>query len=83
MMLRDFVPVERVLDVQFQFINKDITESGIWNIGTGETKSFLDVAHIFSKKYNAIVEVIPMPENLKASYQYYTCADLTKLNATI
>jgi ADP-L-glycero-D-manno-heptose 6-epimerase len=83
MMLRDFVPVERVLDVQFQFINKDIKESGIWNIGTGETKSFLDVAQIYADKYNVPIETIPMPENLKASYQYYTCADLTKLNATI
>ena len=83
MMLRDFVPVERVLDVQFQFINKDIKESGIWNIGTGQTQSFLDVAQIYADKYNVPIETIPMPENLKASYQYYTCADLTKLNATI
>jgi len=29
------------------------------------------------------IETVPMPDNLKASYQYYTCADLTKLNATI
>lgn len=82
-MKRDFVPVERILDVQYEFIQKDINQSGIWNIGTGETQSFLDIAHIFAKKYNAVVEVIPMPENLKASYQYYTCADLTKLNETL
>lgn len=82
-MKRDFVPVERILDVQFQFINQDIKENGVWNIGTGETKSFLDVAQIYADRYNVPIETIPMPEQLKSSYQYYTCADLTKLNATI
>ena len=82
-MMRDFVPVERVLEVQQAFIEKDIKDSGIWNIGTGETKSFLDVAQIYADRYNVPIETVPMPDNLKASYQYYTCADLTKLNATI
>lgn len=82
-MKRDFVPVERVLAVQHEFIKQDINQSGIWNIGTGETKSFLDVATIFAEKYNVPIETIPMPEHLRASYQYYTCADLTKLKDTL
>jgi len=82
-MVRDFVPVDRVLDVQYEFIKKDINENGIWNIGTGKTTSFLDVALIFAEKYNVPVKTIPMPEHLKASYQYYTCADLTKLQNTL
>lgn len=78
-MMRDFVPVQRVLDVQFNFVWKDIDASGIWNIGTGQTQSFYDVAKIYADKYNVPIETVPMPDNLKASYQYYTCADLTKL----
>ena len=29
----------------------------------------------------AHIEYIPMPENLKEKYQYYTCADMEKLRA--
>lgn len=82
-MLRDFVPVEHILDVQFEFVQKDIDESGIWNIGTGKTKSFLDVALIYAEKHKVSIQTIPMPDSLKSSYQYYTCADLTKLNHTL
>ena len=82
-MLRDFVPVETIINTQVQFIQKDINASGVWNIGTGKTQSFLEVATIFAEKYNVPIKTIPMPESLKASYQYYTCADLTQLNATL
>jgi ADP-L-glycero-D-manno-heptose 6-epimerase len=69
---RDFVPVEQVVDTHLKFLN--VRESGIWNVGTGQTMSFLDVAKTFNTK---IVE-IPMPAVLQSSYQRYTCADMTK-----
>jgi ADP-L-glycero-D-manno-heptose 6-epimerase len=78
---RDFIHVSEVLKIQKKFF--DIKESGLWNVGTGSTKSFLDVAKEMSIKYSAMIEEIPMPENLKHSYQKYTCADLTKLKKTI
>jgi ADP-L-glycero-D-manno-heptose 6-epimerase len=74
---RDFVPVETVVDVHKTFFN--VNESGIWNVGTGNPKSFKTVAEEIASKYNAKIEYIPMPENLKSQYQKYTCADLTKL----
>ena len=80
---RDFVSVERVLDVQFQFINQDIEENGIWNIGTGKTRSFMEVAQERANQYGALIERIPFPEHLEYSYQTYTCADLTKLQRTL
>lgn len=80
---RDFVPVEQVLAVQFQFINHDIDENGIWNIGTGQTRSFMDIAEEKAQQYGALIERIPFPEHLKSSYQTYTCADLTKLQQTL
>ena len=69
---RDFVPVEQIVATHLAFLNSQ--ESGIFNIGTGTTQSFLEVAEYF----NVPIETIPMPEQLKASYQKYTCADMTK-----
>lgn len=74
---RDFVHVNTVVDVHKKFFN--IKESGVWNVGTGKPRSFEDVAREIADKYNARIEYIPMPENLKNQYQVYTCADLTKL----
>jgi ADP-L-glycero-D-manno-heptose 6-epimerase len=82
-MQRDFVPVDLVIGTQFQFIHQDIEENGVWNIGTGVATSFMDVAEKYAHQYGAIIEQIPMPDNLKSSYQYYTCADLTKLKNTL
>jgi ADP-L-glycero-D-manno-heptose 6-epimerase len=79
---RDFVPVDHVLGIQFQFINCDIEENGVWNIGTGQTRSFMDVAQEKANQYGALIERIPFPEHLAYSYQTYTCADLTKLQQT-
>ena len=75
--IRDFIHVNQVLNIQFKFLL--IPESGIWNIGTGKPKSFKAVAEEIGDN---IIE-IPMPDNLKNSYQQYTCADLTKLNSTL
>jgi ADP-L-glycero-D-manno-heptose 6-epimerase len=80
--LRDFVAVEDVCRMHVEFI-KRVKESGIWNIGTGKPVSFEHVAQLIAKKTNAQIEYIDMPEILKKSYQAYTCADLTKLTATI
>ena len=76
--LRDFVAVEDVCRIHVEFINR-VTESGVWNVGTGKTTSFQQVADIISNEQ----EYIPMPAQLKNSYQKYTCADLTKLEATL
>ena len=71
--LRDFIHVDEVIKTHMKFFN--VSESGIWNLGTGKTMSFLDVAKKFSQN---IIE-IPMPDILKSSYQKYTCADMTKM----
>lgn len=74
---RDFVHVSKVVDVHTKFF--DITESGIWNVGTGKATSFLAVAQTFDVP---IVE-IPMPVVLKSNYQAYTCAEMTKTNQSL
>jgi len=80
--LRDFIAVEDVCRTHVEFI-KQVKESGVWNVGTGNAVSFEHVAQLIAKKTNAQIEYIDMPEILKQGYQAYTCADLTKLTATI
>jgi ADP-L-glycero-D-manno-heptose 6-epimerase len=79
--LRDFVPVDTVVDYHKKFFS--VKESGIWNIGTGKPESFEEVARRVAKQYNATIEYIPMPDHIKSQYQKYTCADLTKLTKTL
>lgn len=79
--LRDFVPVETIIDTQLKMLSNNC--SGIWNIGSGKTISFLKLAERIAKTYSAKIEIIPFPEHLKAHYQYYTCADMSKLNKTL
>jgi ADP-L-glycero-D-manno-heptose 6-epimerase len=74
---RDFVPVSKVINTHIEFLK--VPESGVWNIGSGKATSFLEVAQTFNKP----IEYIDMPNDLKSAYQYYTCADLTKLKNTI
>jgi ADP-L-glycero-D-manno-heptose 6-epimerase len=75
--LRDFVPVEKIVDVHQRFWG--VSESGVWNVGTGRPTSFESVARMIADKYDAKVEYIPMPDSVKKQYQTYTCADLTRL----
>lgn len=78
---RDFIHVDKVIDIHEKFFN--VNESGIWNVGTGKSLSFKTIAEEIAENYHAEIEYIPMPEHLKHQYQTYTCADLTKLNKTI
>ncbi len=78
---RDFIHVNKVVEIHKKFFN--VQESGIWNVGTGTTISFKDLAVDIANKHNAKIEYIPMPENLKYQYQKYTCADITKLNKSL
>lgn len=77
---RDFIHVDQVIDVHKKFFK--VKESGIWNVGTGKTMSFEDVARLAAAEFPARIEHIPMPKDL-SGYQKYTCADTAKLNRTL
>lgn len=78
---RDFIHVNKIVDLHLKFLS--IKESGVWNFGTGKTKSFLDVARQVHSQYPCRFELIKMPEQLVNSYQEYTCADMTKTHDTL
>jgi ADP-L-glycero-D-manno-heptose 6-epimerase len=75
--LRDFVPVSKIVDTHLKFLT--VKESGIWNVGTGQPRSFMSVA----EEFGVPVTTVPMPDILKDSYQKYTCADMTRYNTTL
>ena len=75
--LRDFVPVSKIVDTHLKFLT--VKESGIWNVGTGQLRSFMAVA----KEFGVPITTVPMPDILRDSYQKYTCADMTRYNTTV
>lgn len=76
--LRDFVHVNHVINTHRTFFN--VGESGLWNVGTGNTMSFLDVAKHTQALYGGELEFIPMPTQLVGKYQSYTKSDNTRIN---
>lgn len=78
---RDFVHVEDCCAVALHFLARPAT-SGIFNVGTGEARSFGDVARLMLPHYpGGTIAEVPFPDHLRGRYQAYTCADLTRLRA--
>ena len=78
---RDFVHVNYVIETHLKMITNK--KSGIFNIGSGSPRSFLDVARDVALMYDARIETIPFPEHLKDHYQEYTHADMYKTLTTL
>lgn len=81
--MRDFIYVKDAVDMMMYFFTHPET-SGIYNIGTGITRTWNDVANALFSALDADgkIEYIAMPDELQGKYQYYTCADTDKLAAT-
>ena len=79
---RDFVYVKDVCAVVLWFLDHPEV-SGIYNVGTGKARTFNDLAAAIFRALDKTPNVtyIPTPEKIRASYQYHTEADLTRLRA--
>ena len=77
---RDFVYVEDIADVMLYFMENQ-EYPGIYNVGTGKARSFLDLTHsVFSSlKLHPEISFIDTPVDLRGRYQYFTEADIHKL----
>ena len=76
---RDFIYVEDVVKVNLWFL-KNPNVSGIFNVGTGKSQTFNDVAEaVIDWNKKGKIEYIDFPEKLKGAYQSYTQADIAKL----
>jgi ADP-L-glycero-D-manno-heptose 6-epimerase len=78
--LRDFIYVKDVVDVLF-FMMKRCDQSGLYNLGTGNARSFLDLvkATFRSMDMEEKIEFIDTPEDIRDKYQYFTEAKMDKL----
>ena len=77
---RDFMYVKDAVDATYFFFeNRD--KSGIYNIGTGNARTWNDLAKAIFQALGMEpnIEYFDMPENLREKYQYFTEADMTKL----
>ncbi len=80
---RDFVYVKDVVDIIWWLLNnKEV--NGIYNIGTGKARSWIDLVTAVFQAMNLKpeIEFIEMPDELKDRYQYFTQAEMTKLSNT-
>ncbi len=80
MQLRDFIYVKDVTEVCFFLLNHR-KNSGIYNLGTGKARSFIDLAkatfEAMQREVN--IEFTDIPADIRDNYQYFTEADMKKL----
>ena len=82
--LRDFIYVKDCADVMLWFLRRRASAdqlSGIYNLGTGKARSFLDLINAIGAACGRIpsIEYVEMPEAIRPNYQYFTESDITHL----
>lgn len=78
---RDFIYVDDVVDVNLFFLDHP-ERSGIFNCGTGTSRTFNDLAReVIRFRGEGEIEYIPFPPILEGKYQSFTEADMSALRA--
>jgi ADP-L-glycero-D-manno-heptose 6-epimerase len=79
---RDFVYVQDVVSVILYLYNSR-PESGIYNLGTGKARTFLDLTINTFKALDLVPQInfVDTPEDIREKYQYFTEANMQKLRA--
>ena len=82
MQLRDFVYVKDVINVCLFMMLKNKV-NGIYNLGTGKARTFYDLALATFKALDKEPDIhfIDTPEDIRLKYQYFTEANINKLEA--
>ena len=78
--MRDFVYVRDAAEIVEWLVQNDQC-NGVYNLGSGQARSFKDVAEIMSKAAGREpdIEYFDMPPSIREKYQYYTQADMSRL----
>ena len=80
---RDFVYVKDAVDVTLHFVTNP--GQGVYNVGRGVAEGFDDVLRVAALVVGPPIDVYELtyaaelPDTFKGRYQFYTCADTTKL----
>jgi ADP-L-glycero-D-manno-heptose 6-epimerase len=78
--LRDFVYVKDVCNVCL-FLMEHRRNSGIYNLGSGKARTFLDLVRATFKAMGKEehISFVDTPADIRDKYQYFTEADMSKL----
>jgi ADP-L-glycero-D-manno-heptose 6-epimerase len=81
--MRDFIYVKDCIEVLWWLLTHPEV-NGLFNLGTGRARSWNCLAKaLFSAMDLPVrIEYIPMPEHLRANYQYFTQASMDRLKST-
>lgn len=79
---RDFIYVKDLSDVCY-FLMHHRKDSGIYNLGTGKARTFLDLTKATFKAMGVEenISFIDTPGDIRDKYQYFTEADMSKLRS--
>jgi ADP-L-glycero-D-manno-heptose 6-epimerase len=79
---RDFIYVQDVAEVIHYWMQQK-EGSGLYNLGTGQARTFLDLVRATFKAMNLPeqIEFIDTPKDLRETYQYFTEARMQKTRA--
>lgn len=77
---RDFIFVNDLVNI-IDFLRTKLPASGIYNCGTGASRTFLDLANALFSSVNKkpLIAWVDTPEKYRAAYQYYTQAEIERL----
>ncbi|MDX2081435.1 MAG: ADP-glyceromanno-heptose 6-epimerase [Terrimicrobiaceae bacterium] len=80
---RDFVYVKDAVDMTLHLAENE-EAGGLFNVGSGVARSWVDLANALFAAMGKppAIEFIEMPESIRNQYQYFTCADISKLRGT-
>jgi ADP-L-glycero-D-manno-heptose 6-epimerase len=80
--LRDFVYVKDVVEV-CHFLLRHRKNSGIYNLGSGKARTFLDLVNntFLSLNKTPQIEFVDTPIDIRDKYQYFTEANMAKLKS--
>lgn len=80
--MRDFVYVKDVVEV-IMFLMRDRKHSGIYNLGSGKARTFLDLTKNTFKAMGKKEDIsfVDTPADIRDKYQYFTEAKMEKLKA--
>lgn len=79
---RDFLYVKDASKISIFLLSE--RKYGLYNVGRGIAETWNDLANaLFTSMGKEVnIEYVEMPDSLKGKYQYYTCAEMEKINQT-
>lgn len=80
---RDFVYVKDAVAMTLHLAETP-SATGLYNVGAGLARTWIDLAKALfaAMDREPDIKFIEMPESIRSQYQYYTCADISKIRAT-